>query len=62
MKISYITHDEAMIQNFVEDPDYAAFYLKEVMSDGDINEIRAAQAWVDEARARRAQFEEVAGA
>ena len=52
MKISYITHDEAMIQSFMEDPGYAEFYLDEVLSDGDMREIRAVEGWIEEARAR----------
>ena len=62
MTVSTISHEEATIQYFVEDPEFAEFYLKEVMADGDVNEIRRARRRVEEARARRAQLEEVAEA
>ncbi len=62
MKISYITHDEAMIQSFVEDPDFADFFLKDIIADGDLDEICEVKGWLDEAKARRAQAERVAEA
>ena len=62
MKISTISHEEATIRSFVRDPDFAEFFLKEVISDGDMDEIREAKSWVEEARARRAQAQMAAEA
>ena len=53
VKVGYISHDEAMIQNFIEEPDYADFYLDSVLADGDTDEIALVQSWYDEAKARR---------
>ena len=53
MRISTISHEEATIRSFVRDPEFAEFFLKDVLSDGDMDEIREAKAWVEEARARR---------
>lgn len=47
-----VSHDEAVIQHFMEDPEFAQFYLSEVLSDGDTEEIREVKGWIDEARAR----------
>ena len=52
MRISTISHEEATIRSFVRDPEFAEFFLKDVLSDGDMDEIREAKAWVEEARAR----------
>ena len=48
-----VAHKEATIESFVRDPEFAEAYLKEVLSDGDIAEIRQARSWVEEARSRR---------
>ena len=47
-----ISHDEAMIRSFVRDPDYADYYLKTVIADGDNDEICDVQAWYDAAKLR----------
>ena len=49
MITGYITHDEAMIRDFVEDPEYAEELLAAVMSDGDEYEIQRVKGWKDEA-------------
>ena len=54
-------HEEATIRSFVRDPDLAAAYLEEVLSDGDMDEVRRAKRRVEEARARRARAPERAG-
>ena len=53
-----IDHDEATIQSFVRDPEFAEFYLKEVMADGDMDEIREVKGWLEEARSRAFQAAE----
>ena len=53
IEVSTISHEEAMIRHFMEDPEFAEFYLKEVMADGSLNEIRRTQQRVEEAKARR---------
>lgn len=52
MMISTIDHDEATIQSFVRDPEFAELYLQTVLTDGDADEISHAQWLVDEARTR----------
>ena len=52
VNVGYITHDEAMIRNFMEEPEYADFLLSEVLADGDADEISLIQSWYDEARLR----------
>jgi len=52
MIISTISHEEAMIRHFMEDPEFAKFYLSEVIADGDLNEIRRVKRRIDEARSR----------
>lgn len=47
-----IDHDEATIQSFIHDPDYADYYLQTVIADGDAEEISEVQAWYDEAQRR----------
>lgn len=48
-----VAHKEATIESFVKDPEFAEAYLKEVLSDGDMAEIRQARFWEEEARIRR---------
>ena len=52
MTTGYVTHDEAMIKNFINEPDYANFYLSEVLKDGDDYEIQRVRYWYDEAQKR----------
>lgn len=52
MKIGYVTHDEAMIKSFVRDPEFADYYLKTVLAEGDSEEIADVQSWYDEAKTR----------
>lgn len=52
VKVSYITNEEATIKNFMRDPEYADFLLKEVKADGDIDEIKYFQELYDEAKSR----------
>ena len=57
MIISTISHEEAMIRHFMEDPEFAEFYLSEVIAEGDFNEIRRVKRRIDEARARMRERE-----
>ncbi len=52
MITDYITHDEAMIADFIEHPDYAEELLQAVRNDGDDYEIQRVQSWYDEAKNR----------
>lgn len=52
MIVSTISNKEATIQSFMRDPKFAEFLLKEVMADGDPEEIQEFQGLVAEARAR----------
>ena len=54
MKVDYITHEEAVIQHFIEDPEFANLYLQAVLTDGDAEEISEVQNWYDEAKSRAA--------
>lgn len=47
-----IDHDEAIIQSFMRNPDYADYYLQAVLADGDAEEIAETQAWYNEAKRR----------
>lgn len=53
MNKGYITHDEAMIETFMEEPEYAEDLLNDVLADGDDYEIQRVKFWYDEAQARR---------
>lgn len=52
MTVDYITHDEAMIQHFIDDPEFADLYLSTVIADGNDEEIAEVKAWYNEAKAR----------
>lgn len=56
MITGHITHDEAMVKEFIENPDYAEELLKAVVQDGDEYEIRRVQTWYDEAKSRSANM------
>ena len=57
MIISTISNDEATIRSFVRDPEFAEYLMKEVIADGDANEIHQFRALVDEANVRRREVE-----
>lgn len=50
---SCIDHNEATIISFMNDPEYADFYLQSVIEDGNESEIAEVQEWYDEAKARK---------
>ena len=52
MITGYITHDEAMVRDFMEDPEYAEELLAMVTSDGDEYEIGRVKGWQKEAKSR----------
>ena len=52
MITDYITHDEAMINNFIENPDYANELLNAILNDGDEYEIQCVRTWYNEAKNR----------
>ena len=52
MITGYITHDEAMVRDFMEDPEYAEELLAMVASDGDEYEIGRVKGWQKEAKSR----------
>lgn len=52
MNKGYITHDEAMIEIFTENPEYADELLNDVIYGGDIDEIQHVKMWYDEAKRR----------
>lgn len=49
---SCVSHEEAMIGSFMRDPEFADYYLHDVLADGDEEEIREVQAWRNEALSR----------
>ena len=53
MSVGYVTHDETMIETFMEDPEYADHLMSEIINDVDKKEIERFQAWYDEAKKRR---------
>jgi probable addiction module antidote protein len=42
MNKPYISHEEAIVESFKKDPDYAAAYLNAVLEDGDQEELMLA--------------------
>ena len=52
MEIGYATHDETIIETFIEDPEYAEDLLNDVLTDGNDYEIQRIQFWYDEAKIR----------
>lgn len=59
MKVGYITHEEATIQHFIEEPEFANYLLSEVKQDGDKEEIAYFQNLYNEAK-RRAYWDKLA--
>lgn len=53
MITGYITHEEAMIQDFINNSKYAEELLREVLLDGDDYEKQRVQEWYDEAQKRK---------
>ena len=49
-----VSHEEAVIQHFIEDPELAQIMLQDAINDGDISEIRKIQRRIDEAKSRSA--------
>ena len=54
MAVDTISHEEAVIQHFIEDKEFADLYLQTVLADGDAEEIRKVQDWYGEAKSRTA--------
>lgn len=52
MSASYITQDESMIRVFMEDPEFAEYFLSEIERDGDEYEILSVTNWYNEAKSR----------
>ncbi len=52
LNVNYITHEEAMIRHFMEDPEFAEYYLEQVIADGNIYEINRVRRRIDEAKSR----------
>ena len=50
-----ISHDEAMIQHLMLDPDLADIMLDDAINDGDMSEVRAVQRRIEEAKVRTRQ-------
>ena len=51
-----VRHEDAIIQHFVEDAEFADLYLQTVLADGDADEIREVQGWYDAAKTRAANL------
>lgn len=52
MSVGYITHDESMIELFMEEPEYAEDLLNDVLADGNDYEIQRVKFWYNEAKRR----------
>lgn len=52
MEIGYITHEEATIQSFMRDPEFAEYALNDAIAEGDIEEIRTVWRRMNEAKTR----------
>ena len=53
MITSYITHEEAVIRHFMEDPELAEIMIEDAITDGDTEEIEKIQRRIIEAKARQ---------
>ena len=51
-----ISHEEAVIQHFMEDPELAEIMLQDAIADGDINEVQKIQYRINEAKSRTASM------
>lgn len=47
-----VSHEEATIQSFVKDPEFADYLMEEVLKDGDEDEVKYFQELYDEAKFR----------
>ena len=47
-----ISDEEATIQSFVRDPEFAEYYMQSVLRDGDAEEVKQGQALYNEAQKR----------
>ena len=52
MITDYIEHEEATIQSYMRDPEFAEYTLREAIDEGDINEARKIQRRINEAKSR----------
>ena len=52
MSVSYITHEEATIQSFMRDPEFAEYMLQDAIAEGDFVEVRKIQRRIGEAKVR----------
>ena len=52
MITDYIDHEEATIQSYMRDPEFAGYMLQEAINEGDINEARKIQRRINEAKSR----------
>ena len=53
MIIDTISHDEAIIQHFMEDPELAEIMLQDAIAEGDMNEVQKIQRRINEAKSRK---------
>ena len=52
MITDYIEHEEATIQSYMRDPEFAEYSLQEAINEGNINETRKIRRRINEAKAR----------
>ena len=52
MITDYIEHEEATIQSYMRDPEFAEYTLREAINEGDINEAHKIQRRINEAKSR----------
>ena len=55
-KIGFVTHEEAVIQHFVEDPELAEIMLQDALAEGDNTEVEKIQRRIKEAKKRAASM------
>ena len=54
MEVGFITHEEATIQSFMRDPEFAEYALNDAIEEGDIDDIRTTWRRIQEAKKRKA--------
>ena len=52
MSVSYVTHEESMIQLYIEDPELAELMLQDAITEGNLVEVRKIKRRMSEAKAR----------
>ena len=56
MITGFVSHEEAVIRHFIEDPELAEIMLQDAIADGDTDEVKKIQRRINEAKSRTASM------